>query len=90
MSTKAHLQICQPLSSRMSEAHIRMYASRAALEYPDGAVAVVWADGTREEFSRPPNGGGPLANQASVLTDSCLSADVVYAELPADATGGAS
>lgn len=76
--TKAHLQIVQPLSSRMTEAHIRRHASRAALEYVDGVVAVVWADGTREEFSRTSSGGVPLAGEAAVLTDACLPADVVY------------
>lgn len=76
--TTAHLQIVQPLSSRMTEAHIRRYASRTALEHVDGVVAVIWADGTREEFSRTSRGGAPLAGEAAVLTDSCLSADAVY------------
>lgn len=85
--TTAHLQICQPLSSRMTESHIRRHASRAALEYVDGVVAVVWADGTREEFSRTASGGVPLAGEAAVLTDACLSADAVYGAAAAD--GGA-
>lgn len=64
----------------MTEAHIRRYASRTALEHVDGVVAVIWADGTREEFSRTSRGGAPLAGEAAVLTDACLSADAVYGE----------
>lgn len=79
-TTTAHLQICQPLSSRMTEAHVRRYASQQALEHVDGVVAVVWADGTREEFSRTARGGVPLAGEAAVLTDACLSADQVYGD----------
>lgn len=76
--TTAHVTICQPLSGRMSEEDVRRYASRLALEYPDGAVALTWADGTREEFSRQVSGCMPRAGEGTVLTASCMTADAVY------------
>lgn len=88
MSTAAHIQICQPLSSRMTEDRIRRYASERALEHVDGVVAVIWADGTREEFSRTPDGRVPLAGMAAALTEACLPADVVYGDHPTTSSNG--
>lgn len=75
--TKAHVTICQPLSSSMTDEAIRRHASETAREYPDGTVAVIWADGTHEEFSRPIGGGAPRVFEATELTSSCLPASEV-------------